>query len=380
MNRTTDVLVVGAGPYGMSCAWWIASKAPGTRVTVVDAGDFACGGVGRNAAGMRMQWGLELNIRLCRESIGFFEEAEERLDYPGGIDLKQQGYLLLAHDEDVHRQLGSNHALQQKLGVPSVMLTPEDCMHLVPALNDGNLVGGAFCDKDGSASPFLWMDALFRAARREGVEIVMGCRIDKLVQQGEHFLAVARGGDDFSAAKVLVCTDWAAPQLLQTVGVDLPITGMPKQGLVTEAYPEVLSPMVISFRHELAINQVRRGNIVAVAAQDRPDGDDMSCTPDYLSYASRQILDCLPGLADISVIRTWGGVISKTPDMQAVLGETGVPGLYVAVSAYKGFMTSPAVGRIMSEALFGDPDSPELRAFSAERFRSGDLIPEPTTV
>ena len=32
--------------------------------------------------------------------------------------------------------------------------------------------------------------------------------------------------------------------------------------------------------------------------------------------------------------------------MQAVLGETEIPGLFVAVSAYKGFMTSPAVGRL----------------------------------
>lgn len=380
MSRTTDVLVVGAGPYGMSCAWWIATREPGLRVTVVDQGDFACGGVGRNAAGMRMQWGLELNIRLCRESIGFFEEAEERLDYPGGIDLKQQGYLLLAHDDAIHDQLAGNHALQRSLDVPSELLTPEDCTRLVPALADKDLVGGAFCEKDGSASPFLWMDALFQAARREGVEVVMGNRIEKLAQQDGRFLAVSRSGDDISAAKVLVCTDWAAPELLRTVGVDLPITGMPKQGLVTEAWPGVLSPMVISFRHELAINQVRRGNIVAVAAQERPDGDDMACTPDYLSYAADRILDCLPGLADIRVIRTWGGVISKTPDMQAILGETGVDDLYVAVSAYKGFMTSPAVGRIMSEAMFGEPDSPEIRAFGVERFRTGELIPEPTTV
>lgn len=364
----------------MSCAWWIASRDPGVRVTVVDEGDFASGGVGRNAAGMRMQWGLELNIRLCRESMEFFEDADRRLDYPGGIDLKQRGYLLLAHEAAVYGQLETNHALQRTLGVPSVMLSSEDCSRLVPALSGTDLVGGAFCEKDGSASPFLWMDALFQAARRAGVEIVMGCRIEKLVQQGEQFLAVSRDDDDFSAAKVLICTDWAAPELLRTVGVELPITGMPKQGLVTEAWPETLSPLVISFRHELAINQVRRGNIVAVVGQDRPDGDDMGSTPDFLSYASNRILDCLPGLADIKVIRTWGGVISKTPDMQAILGETDAPGLYIAVSAYKGFMTSPAVGRIMSEAVCSEGASTDIAPFSADRFRTGKLIPEPTTV
>lgn len=380
MKRTTDVLIVGAGPYGMSCAWWIASNHPHIKVTVVDEGDFACGGIGRNAGGLRMQWGLELNIRLCRESIGFFEEVGRRLDYPGGIDLKQQGYLLLAHDADDYAQLVSNHAVQQKLDVPSVLLTPQECTRLVPALSGRDLVGGAFCDKDGSASPFLWLDALFQAARRRGVEIIMGRRVDKLIRQGDHFLAVTRQRQDISAAKVLVCTDWAAPQLLQDLGIDMPITGMPKQGLVTEAWQDTLAPLVISLKHEIAVSQVKRGNIVAVVAQERPDGDEMRSTPDYLSYAASRVLDCLPGLAGIKVLRTWGGVISKTPDMQAILGETEVPDLYVAVSAYKGFMTSPAVGRIMSEVMFDTEIPADVVPFSAERFKTGNLIPEPTTV
>ena len=380
MTRTTDVLIVGAGPYGMSCAWWVALHNPGIEVTVVDEGDFACGGAGRNVAGMRMQWGLELNIRLCQESIAFFEDAERRLDYPNGIDLKQQGYLLLAHNPGAYAQLESNQIVQRKLGVPSEMLTADECAQLVPALSGRDLAGGAFCDKDGSASPFLWMDALFQAARRQHVGIELGCRVERLIQQGERFLAVTRNNEDISAAKVLICTDWAAPQLLQGLGVDLPISGMPKQGLVTEAWTETLAPLVISFQHELAINQVKRGNIVAVVAQDRPDGDTMKSTPDYLSYAAGRILECLPGLAGLRVLRTWGGVISKTPDMQAILGETEVSNLYVAVSAYKGFMTSPAVGRIMSEVMFDTKIQPEFALFGAERFKTGNLIPEPTTV
>ena len=94
-----DILIVGAGAYGLSCAWWMAQRDTRPKVIVLDAGDFASGGTGRNGAGMRMQWGLEFNIRLSQESIAFFEEAEERLDYPGGIELKQHGYLLLAHND-----------------------------------------------------------------------------------------------------------------------------------------------------------------------------------------------------------------------------------------------------------------------------------------
>lgn len=94
--------------------------------------------------------------------------------------------------------------------------------------------------------------------------------------------------------------------------------------------PVTLDPVVISFKHDFAVSQVMRGNIVAVVAQDRPDGSDTQTTADYLSFAAKQVLDCLPGLAEVRVLRTWGGVISKTPDMQAILGQTDVAGLYLA--------------------------------------------------
>ena len=379
-DTRADIVIVGAGAYGLSCAWWMAQRDSNPKVLVLDAGEFASGGTGRNGAGMRMQWGLEFNIRLAQESITFFEDAEQRLDYPGGIELKQHGYLLLAHSDSMLDGFAANLKLQHDLGVPSEILSPEDCLNLVPSLNPEGIAGGAICLRDGTASPFLWLDALLRAARREGAEVRFGTPVQQIERRGDNFL-VSTPTETMHVGKVLICTDWAAPELLKPLGVDLPISGMPKEALVTEAWEPLLGPAIVSFKHDMFVNQMTRGSIVAIPTRLRPDGDDHDSTDDFLPFAAEQILDLLPALAGVNVIRSWAGVISKTPDMQAVIGETGVPNLYVAVSAYKGFMTSPAVGRVMAEIVIdGHSNHPAVAPLSARRFETGELVPEPLTV
>src|SRR6516164_8214999 len=111
-KRTADVLIVGAGAFGLSCAWWMSKRRDGSRIMVVDEGEFASGASGRNGAGFRMQWGLDLNIQLSKESTAFFENAAELLDYPRGIEVKQDGYLVLAHSQNALDRLNSSIAIQ----------------------------------------------------------------------------------------------------------------------------------------------------------------------------------------------------------------------------------------------------------------------------
>ncbi len=378
MSGGPDVIVVGAGLYGLSAAWHLARR--GAKVWVLDGGDFACGGSGRNMAGFRMQWGLEFNIRLSQESIEFLEQAEDRLDYPGGIECKQGGYLLLAHDAatlDGFRQVRPVH---ETFGVPSEILAPEDIARMVPDLNMDGIRGGSFCGRDGTANPFLLLDAFLKAARREGVTVQFRTPVLGIERRDDLFLAkVPRGGH--WAPTILICTDWQAPELLAPLGVDVPITGLPKEAIATERRAPMIGPLLISYRHDLVINQMGNGTVLAYATQERPEGADFSSTPGYLPHVARKAVALMPPLAKLRVLRSWAGVVSCTPDMQAVLGETGIPGLYVAVSAYKGLMTCPAVGRLMAELILdGTSDHPAIARLTLERFRTGDLVPEPLTV
>ena len=373
---TTDVLVIGAGFYGLSSAWSMTRLGSGARIMVVDEGEFASGASGRNGAGVRMQWGLDLNILLSRESTAFFENAAELLDYPRGIELKQDGYLVLAHSQNALDRLNASIAIQHRYEVPSELLDADACMKMVPALNRERLVGGTYCAKDGTASPFRLLDALLTASRRKQVEVRYGTRVERIEKRNGVFTASIKDGV-IEAKQVLLCTDWAVPQLLQPLGIELPVTTLPKEAIVTVPCTPRVKPILISLEHHISVNQLARGSIVFVPTRAR-EGSTIESTPGFLSWAAPKIIDLLPGVAEVAVLRTWGCVSSVTPDMQPILGETEIQGLYVAVSAYRGFMTSPAVGRMMADLVVkGVSDDRVLAQLSPSRFKTGNTIIEP---
>jgi sarcosine oxidase subunit beta len=247
------------------------------------------------------------------------------------------------------------------------MLDPDECCRMVPALGRSRLVGGSFCAKDGSASPFLWLDALLRASRREGVDIRYGTRVEKVERNGSGFRVRTRAGT-IAAGKVLLCTDWAVPDL---------VVPLPKEILVTAPAAQAVKPILVSLEHRIAVNQVGRGSIVFTVSRAR-EGRSNESMPDFLSFAAPRIVDLVPGLAHLPALRAWAGVSSVTPDMQPILGETEVEGLFIAVSSYRGFMTSPAVGRIMAAMILdGDTNDPVASQLSPRRFAAGNQIVEP---
>lgn len=374
-----DVLIIGAGAYGLSTAWFLSELDSTRKIKVVDASDFAGNGTGRCIGGVRTQWGHESNIRMCLESIEFFEVARERLGYPRGIDLKQQGYLLLAWQTETLDRFRFAQEAQHKHGIKSEMLTPEEIAAISPHVNMEGLLGGAFCERDGTISPFLWLDALLCAARRNGVQVAFGVKVCSLSRANGHFTAKHETGV-IDADQVVLCTDWSAPDLLKTINVDLPIDRLPVEIMVTEPWEAFLGPLHISMRHDMAINQMPRGSVVINHGRKRERSDDISNQPDWLERACAGAMQVIPALGDLNVLRAWAGTISVTPDMQPILCETSVGGLFIAVSAYKGLMTSPAAGRLMADLVCGrGHDDPVMPFVHASRFASKNLVREPMT-
>src|SRR5947207_13693473 len=148
------------------------------------------------------------------------------------MELKQDGYLVLAHSQNALDRLNASIAIQHRYQVPSELLDADACMKMVPSLGRNRLVGGTYCAKDGSASPFRLLDALLIASRREGVDVRYGTRVERIEKRNGVFIASIKD-ETIEAYRVLLCTDWAAPQLLEPIVVQMSETSVRKEVIFT---------------------------------------------------------------------------------------------------------------------------------------------------
>ncbi len=117
MNNTASVVIIGGGISGCSIAYNLAKK--GVKdIVVIEKEYLTSGSTGRCGAGIRMQWGTEMNCPFAKYSIDFYETANEVLEYDGDIEFKQGGYLIVASTEKEDTQFKKNVELQNSLGIP----------------------------------------------------------------------------------------------------------------------------------------------------------------------------------------------------------------------------------------------------------------------
>jgi sarcosine oxidase subunit beta len=98
---------------------------------------------------------------------------------------------------------------------------------------------------------------------------------------------------------------------------------------------------------------------------------------DFVEGLAGHVLELMPGLSKMRVLRQWAGLCDMTPDYSPIMGGTEVDGFLVDIGwGTYGFKAGPVSGEQM--ALFvATGRTPELiRPFGLDRFARGALVGE----
>jgi sarcosine oxidase, subunit beta len=382
MNNTASVVIIGGGISGCSIAYNLALK--GVKdIVVIEKEYLTSGSTGRCGAGVRMQWGTEMNCRLAKYSIEFYEKANEVLEYDGDIEFKQGGYLIVASTEKEDTQFKKNIALQNSLGIPSVYLSPKEAKKIVPHMDESKIISATFCSKDGHLNPFHATQAYADAAARLGVKFMKYTIVTGIQVENGKITGVQTDKGFISTPVVVNAAGGHSKQIGDMVGVDIPVYPERHQILVTEPVNPIQNPMFMSFSLNIYCQQTPHGSFI-MGRGDANEPRDLRVTSSwhFLEEMAKNCCELLPLLKDLRVVRQWAGLYCMSPDRQPIYGgANNVEGFYMATGySGHGFMFGPVTGVVMAETILGEKHSLPIDKLGLDRFEKGELLFEPSVV
>ena len=270
-NSHSDVLILGAGVVGLSCALYLLKAGVGVRI--LDQGNPGCGSSHGNCGTitpshappltMPSTFGLALRSMLHADAplylnprfdaarlrwfLGFARrcswrdfhraamarwailkrsrEAMADLIRTEGIacEFVEDGLLYVYRTHKLRLADEKHHTrVLERLGCPLQALDDAEIDMLEPALKPG-VVGGLLHPGDARLRPELYVAELARRVQHLGGIMVSNARVDRLDTNGSRLSAVHSTRGRFSADRVLMALGAWSPQLASQLGLRLPI-------------------------------------------------------------------------------------------------------------------------------------------------------------
>lgn len=372
--------MVGAGIIGSAIARALARE--DCAVTVVDrgasAGGTSAGGEG-NLLVSDKEPGPEL--RLAQRSLASWLSIEDELRDelpPGfpGLELERKGGLVVATTEAGAVALREFADAQRAVGVRAEALDDDRVRDLEPDLTP-NRTAAVFYPDDMQVQPVVATEALLAAARRHGARVLQGVEVTGPVLDRGRLVGVDTTDGVLTAdAVVLAAGPWSGA-VAERLGVVLPVA--PRRGtvLVTSRMPQRVWHKVYDADYvgavgsgaaDLQVSSVvestAAGTVLIGSSRERRGFDERIESGVLAALAAKALL-LFPFLADVQVMRAYGGFRPFVPDHLPVIGpDHRLPGLWHATGHEgAGIGLSLATAEVLRDQVLhgADPVAAEFR-------------------
>ncbi|OSQ39179.1 FAD-binding oxidoreductase [Thalassospira sp. MCCC 1A01428] len=362
-----DILVIGGGLHGLSCALQAARR--GASVLVLERHFLGRHASGSTAAGVRTLGRDPAELPLSLEAAETWHKMAELVGDDCGF--KACGQLQVAEDDAAMASIAARVTRLEKQGMHhEKLIGPDQLRELVPAISP-HCAGAAWAPGDGSADPHRAIRAFRDAAKRAGVNIIEQCQVLSLGRNGQSWQIHTTTGD-FSAAVVINAAGAWADKIAKMAGEPVRHAIRTSMMVVTERTGDVVRPVISSFGRKLSFKQTAEGTLlIGGGAQGRLAADKQSASVDVqaLSVAVQAAVRLFPSMVGTRMVRAWAGMEAMTEDHLPVIGFSDqAEGLIHAFGfSGHGFQLVPSVGRVVADLAIEGKSNQQLDAFNVNR-------------
>lgn len=368
MTQAPDIIIVGAGIVGAACAAECAQS--GLRTLVLDKGP-----VGGGASGAAMGHIVVMDDSPAQFALTSYSSALWRRlapELPPTVEWDPCGTLWVAVDELEMQEVRRKEAYYKERGVEVEVLDQRAVRAIEPNLRL-DVRGGLRVCNDGVLYPPAAAGFLLRLAANHGAELRTGVEVRETLQEGGVVLA---DGTRIGAGAVVNAAGSDSPRLSQ----GLPVRKRKGHLVITDRYPQFVRHQIIELGYlksahsvsadSVAFNiQPRKTGQMLIGSSRQFDAEGTEIDHPILNRMLQRAFAYLPGLADLSAIRSWTGHRPATPDKLPFIGASAQSDRVWLATGHEGLgiTTSLGTAKLLVDLLLKRPSEIPAEPYSPLR-------------
>jgi sarcosine oxidase subunit beta len=380
-----DLVIIGGGVIGTVTAYKLAKE--GMRVLVIERQDIGSGTSSSAAAAALLQTKTSAKkLSLANRSLKLLDNLHDELE--GRFEYAHTGSLLAATTESEMQLVREMNTNLRSLGLDVVLCDGGQARDFMPVLGDG-VIGGSYSSRDAQINPLELVVACTQAAKHHGAVFATFTQLTGIETAGNSIVSVETSAGRVMTDTVVNAAGVWAPLVARMANVDLPVSPLKGELLVTERMPLRMQGTLIAAKYLLSkaraegesggrtpkrsvgitLVQVAHGNFIVGSTREQADFDRRS-TYDGIRELVHQLLELAPGLANVHLLRAYAGLRPLTPDGSPIIGRTPqLPGFIQAAGfGGDGLAMSAITADLILGIVAGSADNELLADFALDRF------------
>ncbi len=415
MTIKTDVLIIGGGPVGLSCAYYLLKS--GRKVTLLDAKEIGKGSGSGNAGhivpshiiplaapGMvatALKWMLrpahspfsmklsldpkyiswllqfmmacsEANVQrgikplndLGQLSARNFAQmiAEEKFD----CSYQEKGLLFLYKTEKAFEGGKHEGEFMQKHGIPISVYDAFKIHEVEPVVLD-DVVGGVHFTGDSHLNPGVFLNLLSERIRTMGAEMFENTPVTGFETTHEKITKIKTDIEEFEAGEIILAAGAFTPSVARDLKLNIPVQPARGYSLTMSATKQMPRHALILGERRVAVSPM--GELLRFTG--RLEVGNGSTTPDpvWIKRIENLAREYIALDEKLDIKETWAGLRPTTPDGIPIIGRSPKHRNLILATGHAmlGLSLAPGTGQVVTELANGKQTAFDLSPLRLER-------------